>query len=152
MPKAGNWGDRMVIESPKSDGQKRDKRKCRYYIDKVCKNQNCINYACKCTDSAHCSHYDAPEFGVPVVVVPKNKIPPHAPKEPNPVAPVKMSDTKEEALNKAIRTPGTILNFYLGGTVTVVEYNDNTVWLRKPNGTVTPMGIEYCIKKRLVFL
>lgn len=149
MTKAGNWGDRMVIVAPKSDGKKRNRHWCRYY-----QNKNCVITLTKCAGSAYCPYYDDTKTGVPIVVVPKDKIPPQPPKEPNPVPPVKcsMKDTQENVLAEALRTPGTILNFHLGGTVTVVDYNDNTVWLRKPNGTVTPMGIEYCIKKRLVFL
>lgn len=139
----------MVIESPKSDGKKRNRHWCRYY-----QNKNCVITLTKCTGSAHCSYYDDSKLGVPIVVAPKSKIPPQPPKEPNPcvIEKVKKSDMQENILNKALRTPGMELNFYLGGTVTVVDYNDNTVWLRKPNGTVTPFSIEYCIKKKLVFL
>lgn len=139
----------MVIESPKSDGKKRNRHWCRYY-----QNKNCVVTLTKCAGSAHCPHYDDTKTGVPIVLVPKSKIPPQPPKEPDPFESLKAkkSDMQKSALETAIRTPGAVLKFYLGGTVTVIDYDAKSVLLRKENGTETWFGIEYCIKKRLVFL
>ena len=93
MLKAGNWGDRMVIESPKSDGKKRNRHWCRYY-----QNKNCVVTLTKCSGSAYCPHYDDSKLGIPIVVVPKSKIPPEPPKEPDSFAPqkIKKSDMQDK--------------------------------------------------------